>query len=181
MSTSRGSRRVREFQDSFSVRASRRFYQNRGKVCPSCGQSDPLLILEDGHCANCTAGHHHKEEEHHLLGWRFRARQQDKELVVPVSPNAHRLLSDLQADHPAPPFDDKKSRDFLESQCLELLAALAELWAVLEYLREKPDLVQAVPVLVLIQLVCLVMMNLNRLDLSEVLARAQEICYAKQF
>jgi hypothetical protein len=180
MSTSKSSKRVRELQDSFSVRASRRSYQNRGKVCTSCGQSDPLLILEDGLCANCTVGHHH-EEEHHLLGWHFRARRQDKELVVPVSPNAHRLLSDLQADHRAPSFDDSGSRDFLESQCLELLAALAELWAVLEYLHEKPDLVQSIPVLVLIQLVGLILMNLDRLNLSKVLARTKEIYYAKQF
>jgi hypothetical protein len=177
MPMSKGSRGVRVLQDSFSVRASRRFYQNRGKVCPCCCQSDPLLILEDGRCANCTSGQ--KNEEHHLLGWRFRTKQQDKEIVVPVSPNAHRLLSDLQADHPAPPFDDPESRGFLESQWSELFAALAELWAVLEYLHEQSDLIQAIPVLVLLSSLGLLLMNLDRLDLSKVLARAKEIYYAQ--
>ncbi len=164
--------------DNFAVRISRRLYENRGKFCPACGETDPLLLVKDGRCANCAS--RSKEEKHHILGKAFRKSREAGQAVIPVSPNAHRLLSDLQAGHPLPKSDDPDSREFLESQLWEFLAAVAELWLVLTYLQEKPDVVEAIPVLMLTPLLGLLLMNLSRLDLPELLARAKEISYAKQ-
>lgn len=157
--------------DNFAVRTSRRQYENAGKVCPGCGEIDPLLIEKDGLCANCARPH--KVEKHHLLGKAFRVSKEDREMIIPVSPNAHRLLSDLHADHPAA--DDPASPDFPKSQIIESLLSLYELWLVLTYLTENHDKVHGFAVstrtcstvLVLILLVLLVLNGSAPLDLSK--------------
>ncbi len=158
-------------RNSFPVRISRRVYENRGKVCPSCGESNPLLIVEDGRCANCRV--RHKQERHHILGKAFRRSKEDEAAVIPVSPNAHRLLSDLQAGHPLPPASDPASRPFLEAWLWELAASLTELWLVWTYLDERPDQRGDIPLVVLISLGLLLLMNLDRLDLSSLIERAR--------
>ena len=168
----------RKFQDSFPVRINRRLFENRGQVCPKCGQADPLLLLEDGRCAHCASSH--KEEKHHILGRAFRTSKEEKEAVIPISPNAHRLVSDLQADHPEPPIGDPASRLFLESQLWELLLSVSELWLVWKYLGEESKAAEDIPALALILLAMLFLMNLHRLDLSKLLADAKGIYYAKQ-
>lgn len=164
--------------DNFAVRIHRRLYENRGKVCPSCGESDSLLITKDGRCANCAS--RNKEEKHHLLGKAFRVSKEERKLVIPVSPNAHRLLSDLQAGHPMPDTDDPDSRDFLESQLWELLASVAELWFVLTYLNEKREVAKSMPVLVVILLALLFLIYLGHLDISRLLDLSERKLHGKQ-
>ncbi len=169
---------MQKWLDNFAVRMSRRLHENRGKVCPSCGENDPLLILKNGYCANCASDH--TEEEHHLLGRAFRKSPEDEQLLIPVSPNAHRLLSDLQAGHPTPVAADPSSPSFEEGWMWELLVSLADLWFVLTYMHEKPEMVKDIPMVMLLPLLGVILMNLHRIDLHKWLADAKEALYAKQ-
>ena len=147
--------------DSFAVRTSRRLYENTSKVCPVCGESDPLVFVKDGHCANCAS--RNGKEEHHLLGKAFRVSKEDEEAVIPVSPNVHRLLSDMQSGHPAPPADSPDSDSFLEALCWEMIASLAELWCVLTYLHEQPEVVGDLPLVMLFPLAGLLFIERSNL------------------
>ncbi len=169
-------------RNSFPVRLSRRVYENRGKVCPSCGESDPLLIVNKGRCANCRG--RHKEEKHHILGKAFRRSREDEEVVIPVSPDAHRLLSDLQAGHPKPPAGDPAARPFLEAYWHELVISIAELWMVLSYLDEKPDVRKGLELVIVILLAVSFfewfLMNHDRFNGSSLVERARMKLHDKQ-
>ena len=62
----------------------------------------------------------------------------------------------------------------------ELVISVAELWLVLTYLHEQPDLVDALPWFMLIALLGLLLSNLDRLDLPKLLASAKEAINAKR-
>lgn len=160
-----------KWQNNFAVRISRRVVENRGKVCPQCGESDPLLIIKDGRCAKCAS--YHKKEIHHLLGKPFRVSKEDNRLVIPVSLNAHRLLSDLQASHELPPSDDPNSESFREACWCELLIGFVELWLVWTYLNEQAEDRQAVAWMLLIVLFAWFLTQLNQFDLSRFVERAR--------
>ena len=161
-----------KWRNSFPVRASRRLYLNRGKACPDCGQTDPLLLGEDGRCANCSS--HNTEENHHILYKGFRKSKEDRLIVLPVSPNAHRLLSDLQSGHPPPPVADPDSMSFRDAFWLELIVSMSELWLVLTYLNEQRDLREVLPIVIGILVVFLFLININQLDLSRMIQLAEK-------
>jgi hypothetical protein len=160
-----------KWRNSFPVRASSRMYENRGKVCPTCGQSNPLLIVKDGLCANCAS--HNAEEKHHILGKAFRRTKEDAQLVIALSLNAHRLASDMQAGHPAPPEATPDSPSFMEAWSLELLASLVELWQVLTYLNEKPEVSHDLARVLLILFTLWLLVNSARFDISHLVERAR--------
>jgi hypothetical protein len=118
-------------RDSFALRISRRLARNCGKVCAKCGEANPILIVRGSLCPNCAS--RHREEKHHLLGEGFRTDKYDRKLVVPVTPSLHRLLTDLQANHPLPA--DPAAEDFAEKKLMELVLALADLWLAASYLQ----------------------------------------------
>jgi hypothetical protein len=117
--------------DSFALRVSRRLARNRGKACAKCGEANPILIVKDDLCANCAS--RYSEEKHHLLGEGFRTDKYDRKLVVPVTLSLHRLLTDLQANHPLPV--DPIAEGFAETKLMELVLALADLWLAASYLQ----------------------------------------------
>jgi hypothetical protein len=162
---------MNKWRDSFPVRASRRLYINHNTACPVCGQSDPLLLGEDGRCANCSS--HTKEEKHHLLWKPFRKSRVDQQAVIAVSPNAHRLLSDLQAGHAIPPVVDPDSESFIDALLLELIASLGELWKVLVYLNEKHDVSQDLPRVIAILLALWFMSHITKFDFSHLVERTR--------
>lgn len=164
-----------KWRDGFAARASRRRFENRGKACPSCGQSDPLLLTGNGLCEKCASDH--QEEQHHLFPKSLRNSEEDEELTIPLSLYAHRLVSDLQADHPLPDTADPASRSFLEDKMIELVISSAEIGLVLTYLHEQPDFVDSLPWLMLILVGLLFLLNLDRIDLRMLLARVEETCY----
>ncbi len=139
-----------KWRDSFPVRASHRMYENHGKLCVGCGQSNPLLIVKDGLCANCAGGH--TEEAHHILSKAFRRTKEDRQAVILLSRNAHRILSDLQAGHQVPPPADSDSPSFMEAWSIELMVALVELWLVLTYLKEQREELRDLPMVLAILL-----------------------------
>ena len=128
-----------KWRNSFPIRASWRMYVHHGEICPVCGQSNPLLLTKDGLCANCASGN--IEEEHHIVSKAFRKIFQEvRQAVVGVSANAHLLLSDLQMAHPTLPSDDLDSIEFWEALFFELVGSLIEMWLVLTYLDERPEI-----------------------------------------
>ena len=160
-----------KWRNSFPVRASRRMHEFRGRSCPECGQNDPLLLTKDGRCANCAAAG--KPERHHILGQAFRKTKESKLAVIPVSPNAHRLLSDLQAGHPIPSDSRPDSKSFLEAYWLELIMALLELWVVLNYLAEMPKLSRALFRVIAISAFVWFLTHLSPGEASRLVARAR--------
>jgi hypothetical protein len=160
-----------KWRNSFPVRASRRMHENRGKVCTLCGQSNPLLIVKDGLCANCAG--HNAEEKHHPLRKAFRRTKEDAQFVIELSLNAHRIASDLQAGHPPPPVSDPDSEAFREAWSLELMASLFELWLVLTYLNEKPEVSHDLLRVVAILFTLWLLVNITRFDLSHLVERAR--------
>ncbi len=166
-----------KWRDKFAVRASRRRYENRGKVCPICGQADPLLLAGNGLCAECASDH--REEQHHLLPKTLRTNEEYEKLTVPLSLYAHRLASDLQADHPLPDSGAQSAQSTFDLEMNELVVSVAEVWLVLTYLHEQPDLADGLAWLKLIALSCLLLLNLDRIDIPKLIARASEICYAR--
>ena len=162
-----------EARDSFAVRASRRRYENHGKACPRCGQSDPLLLTGNGLCEKCASDH--QEEQHHLLPHAFRTKKEDEEFTIPLSLYAHRLVSESQGRSPHTGEKvDPASQSFLEGQLREHTISAAELALVLTYLHEQPDLVDTLPWLMLIPLGLLFLLDLDRIDWRTLLAHAEE-------
>ena len=157
-------------RDSFAVRASRRRYENYNKACPICGQADPLLLTDDGTCANCASGY--QAEEHHILPKAYRTTPEDEQAVIPISPNAHRLVSDMQVDHPAPPELDSAS--YLPSLLLELLVSFIQLALALEYVNEQPNIARSASTCALILFVFWCVLNVSRIDLAKMLTYDKE-------
>ena len=166
------------WQDDIAIRFNRRMVENRGKVCPVCGQDDPLLITENGRCAKCSS--RHKQEKHHLLGKAFRVSEDDNKLILPISLYAHRLVSDFQAGNPAPSSDDITSRAFQESWFSEFCLALAELWIVLTYLHEQTDVISAIEITMGIAILIFVLMNLDKIDLHNLVEKARSNLHEQQ-
>jgi hypothetical protein len=152
--------------DSFALRVSRRLARNRGKVCAKCGEANPILIVKDSLCANCAS--RHREEKHHLLGDGFRIDKYDRKLVIPIPPNLHRLLSDLQANHPLPL--EQTADTFAEGKLLELVLALADFWLAATYLNLADRWDQGLQTAFLIALGLLLLPNLLHFDMRKLSA-----------
>ena len=150
-------------RDSFAVRASRRRHENYKKACPICGQADPLLLTGDGRCTNCAS--RHKVERHHVLPKASRTTPEEELAVIPISLNAHRLVSDMQADHTAQP-DSPTEPSY---RLIEMLASMAEVILALEYLKEQPEMVRVLSVYCLMLFAILFVVNLPKIDLTKVL------------
>jgi hypothetical protein len=159
-----------KWRNSFPVRASHRLYENRGKACPGCSQKDPLLLGRNGRCANCTS--QHKEEIHHVIAKSFRRDKEDELLVFQISPNAHRLLSDMQAGHPFYPKAVSDVCSSVDSWSLELIVSTGELSQVLTYLNENLELRQILQKVIAILLTLWFMSKIKRIDLSKSLEKA---------
>ena len=159
-----------KWRNSFPVRASHRLYENRGKACPICGQRDPLLLGKDGRCANCAS--QNNEETHHLIVKSFRKNKEDEQLIFQISPNAHRLLSDMQEGHPVSPEAVSDSSVFIDAWSLELIVSTSELWQVLTYLNENPKLCQILQKVITILLTLWFLTHIKRINLSQLLEKA---------
>jgi hypothetical protein len=164
------------------VRASRRMCVNRGKVCPVCGETDPLLLTKDGRCANCASGH--PMEWHHLWDRPFRRNELERSAVIAISPNAHLLVSDLQIGHPAAPTDDFDSDAFLNARLVEFVLAVTDVYQVLTYLHEQPELCEDLFLIILLIGVIWFLLHLTKIDLREMLdgakKRLREYDYLKE-
>jgi hypothetical protein len=167
-----------KWQDNIAIRFNRRMVENRGKVCPVCRQDDPLLITENGRCAKCSS--RHKQEKHHLLGKAYRVSEDENKFIIPVSLYAHRLLSDLQAGNPAPSSDDVTSLVFLESQLLEFFLSLVELWIVLTYLHEQPEVISAIVKIMCIAILILILLNLDKILSHDLVEKARRNLHEQQ-
>lgn len=152
-------------RDSFAGRASRRLHENYGKACPVCGQADPLLLTEDGRCANCASGH--ATEDHHFLLKTCRTSPGDEEVIIPISPNAHRIVSDLQVDQPVR--ERLNSSPDLSNWLVEIITALVEVLLALRYLHEQPDAVQALSIFTLVLFGVWCVFNIHKIDLRKAL------------
>lgn len=166
-----------KWRNSFPVRTSRRMHEFRGQVCPECGQADPLLLTKDGRCANCAA--HGKAEKHHIVGGAFRKTEEARQAVIPVSPNAHRLLSDLQAEHAKPPLASVDSPAFLEAFWCEVGLSLYELWLVFGYLGECPEYARDLLKVFAVGFVILLVMNISAMNVERIVDRARRQLYEK--
>jgi len=166
------------WEDDIAIRLNRRMVENRGKVCPVCGQDDPLLITKNGRCAKCSS--RHNQEKHHLLGKAFRVSDDDNKLILPVSLYAHRLLSDFQAGNPAPSSNDLTSLAFQESWFFEFFLSLVELWIVLTYLHERTEVISAIEIVIGIAILISVLMNLDKIDLHNLVEKARRNLHEQQ-
>lgn len=99
--------------------------------------------------------------------------------MIPVSPNAHRLLSDLQAGHPMPPECPPGSRAFLEAYWIEVGLSFIELWWVVDYLGECPELTRALFKVLAVAFLVLLIANISAVDFNQIVERARRQPYEK--
>ncbi len=158
-------------RNSFRVRASRRVYENHNKACPVCGEADPLLLTADGRCANCASGH--GREDHHILPKAYRTSPEDDKAVIRISPNAHRIVSDRQVDHPEPPKPGSPSYSL--DKAMEAIGSLGELALALDYVHEQPDVALSAAKSALVLFAVWVVVNIGRIDLTKVLNHAKQV------